>query len=79
MRRNVIVMSLMLLLAPLAAARADSSVVVRLAYLGQGQFLFKKTTYDYMGLVQGVQADYAGEHIDLVVVNMGQVASVNDR
>ena len=79
MRRSVMLISMLFFLAPSMAVHAESGVEVHIAYLGQDQFRFKKTVYDYTDLVQAVQAEYAGERIRVVVVNMGEVASVNDR
>ena len=78
MKCSVLMISAMLLLAPAMAAHAGP-VVVRLAYVGQGQYVFKKTVYDYTALVQAIQAAYQDEHIDLISVYMPQGTSVIDR
>jgi hypothetical protein len=67
-----------LLLAPIMAAYAGP-VVVEVAYVGQGHYVFKKTVYDYTGVVQAIQAAHQDEHIDLVSVYVFQGASVADR
>lgn len=73
MRRSTILMSLCLCLAPMASALA-SPTVVHLSYLGLGQFQYKRQAYSYDGLVAAIQADYSGEPIDQVVVDMGHIA-----
>ncbi|MFI4967639.1 MAG: hypothetical protein ACHQAU_02840 [Gammaproteobacteria bacterium] len=78
MRRSVWIIVAALLAAPLMAAQAGP-VVVEVTYLGQGQYLFKKKTYDYAKLVKHIRADHQDEHIDLVSVRMPQGASLTDR
>lgn len=78
MRRSIWMLSTALLLAPLMAAQAGP-VVVKVAYTGHGQYVFKKTVYDYTGVVQAIQAAHQGEHIDLVAVYVYLGASVADR
>jgi hypothetical protein len=67
-------MSAMLFLAPIAAT-ADSTVIAEVTYLGNGAYQIKNKPYGYDALVAKLQATHAGEHIDVVVVNMGTVTS----
>jgi hypothetical protein len=68
-----------LFLAAAMAAQAAAPLVVKVGYLGQGHYLFKKKTYDHAGVVQVIQAKYQGEHIDLISVHVVAGASVADR
>src|SRR5882724_7098680 len=56
----------------------QEEVKVRVAYLGMGQFFYKKVQYDYKGLLAAIQADYLGLHVSYVNVDMGQLAPVSD-
>jgi len=60
------------------ASGTQADVVVRVAYLGMGQFFYKKVQYDYKGLLAALQAEYQGLHITGVSVDMGQMAPVGD-
>jgi len=73
MKRSIVLMSVLLCLAPMGGALAGPTVV-HLSYLGLGQFQYKKQAYSYDGLVAAIQADYSGETIDQVVVDMGHIA-----
>ena len=78
MRRSIWMFSVALLLTPLMSAQAGP-LVVEVAYAGHGNYVFKKTTYDYAGVVQAIQAAHQGEQIDLVWVFVPQGVSVADR
>src|SRR5882724_3372723 len=56
----------------------QEEVKVRVAYLGMGQFFYKKVQYDYKGLLAVLQAEYQGLHVTDVSVDMGQMAPVGD-
>jgi hypothetical protein len=77
MKRSVPMLAAMLLLALSQAAQARP-VLVEVAYLGHGQYLFRKTVYDYPGVVQAILATHQS-HIDLVSVLLPAGASVADR
>ena len=67
-----------ILLACGAAAWAGP-LVVEVAYVGHGNYAFKKKVYTYADLVQTIQAKYQGEHIDLVSVYMPAGVTQGDR
>lgn len=77
MKRSIPMIAAMLLLALSQAAQAGP-VVVELAYLGHGEYLFRKTVYDYPSLVQAILATHES-HIDLVSVLLPPGASIADR
>ena len=79
MRRSVWLFAAALLLAPFVAAQAWGPVVVELAYVGNGHYVFEKTAYDHTGVVQAILAAHQGEHIDLVSVYVEPGASLADR
>jgi hypothetical protein len=60
------------------AGAVQEEVNVKVAYLGMGQFVFKRTQYDYKGLLAAIQAEYQGLHVTKVNVDMGQLAPVSD-
>jgi len=71
----------LLMVAPAWADDADgtqSEVRVKVDYLGQGQFTFRKANYNYTGLLAAIHAVYPGLHISKVFVDMGQMAPVGD-
>lgn len=78
MRRSIWIIAVVLLLAPLLAAQA-SPLKIPLTYLGHGQYLFKKQTYDHTGVVQAIQAAYVGQPIDLVYVFIPAGTTLLDR
>ena len=78
MKRSVMLLSVLLSLVPLEGVWAKP-VLVRVAYLGQGNFKYEKKTYTYNELVTVIQSDFAGQHIDRLIVEMGKVASQMDK
>ena len=60
------------------ASGTQPDVVVRVAYMGMGQFYYKKTQYNYKELLAALQTEYLGLHITGVSVDMGQLAPVSD-
>ena len=70
---------LILSLAFLSPAFADSAVKEKLAYLGQGVFSFGDKAYVYGSLLDALRAAHPDEHIDLIVVDMGAVAGEADK
>jgi|SRR5579859_7386443 len=60
------------------ASDTQSEVKIRIAYMGMGQFYYKKKQYDYNGLLAAIQADYQGVHVTDVSVDMGELAPVSD-
>ena len=78
MRCSVILILALLSLTPLAAAASDPGEA-DVTYLGHGQFSFKGDQYDYDALVRTLRAVYRVVPLDQIVVDMGEVASQNDR
>jgi hypothetical protein len=76
MRRIALTLLAALILTP---AFAGDEVKVHVGYLGQGVFSYKKKAYVYDALVGAIQADHVGEHIDIITVDMGTVASQADK
>lgn len=65
--------------APAIADDIPDGVVAKVAYLGQGQFVFRKKTYDYNGVLAALQDKYSGKQITEVMVDMGTVATEGDK
>ncbi len=78
MKYHVLLLALLLCLAPLTPTLAGLTEV-HVSYLNHGQFEYKRKTYDYTDQVAAIRADYADDSIDLVVVDIGNVASQLDK
>jgi hypothetical protein len=78
MRRSVILISAVLFLSPLAAQASDARQA-DVKYLGHGQFSYKDNRYSYNDLVQALRSAYSVVQMDRIVVDLGRVASANDK
>jgi hypothetical protein len=78
MRRSIGMIFAVLLLAPIMAAHAGP-VVVELAYVGHGNYVFKKKPYDHQSVVRAIRIVHKDEHVDLISVYVEPGASVADR
>ncbi len=79
MRNAVMLFAGLLIALPALAADPPASVVAKVAYLGQGQFTFKRKAYDYDGLVAALKDKYAGRQIAELSVDMGTVIVEQDK
>lgn len=70
-----------LLLLPFAARADDAppTLALTLAYVGSGQYVFEKNTYDYGGLLAAMRAEYADQHISSISVDMGDGSLMGDK
>lgn len=64
---------------PPAVAQADKVIKAEVKYLGQGVFEFRKKAYVYSVLVDALKAAHPDQHIDVVFVDMGTVATQADK
>ncbi len=78
MKPSVILISVLLFLSPLVAVASDARQA-DVTYLGHGQFSYKDNKYSYNDLVQALRSVYSVVQMDKIVVDLGRVASANDK
>ena len=77
--KSLLLVAVMLM--PFAALADDAPAPLQLvvAYTGSDQYLFEKKTYDYLGLLAAIHAEYSDQHIGFISVDMGDGSLMGDR